>query len=279
MIKHLKIVILIVIVGIPAQAKKAPSPDLDVFLASKTFQEGASCLFIGHSFFIPVAKSFDKFARQTGCTNHQMDFVFAGGQSGLPAQLWNNSRNKKAIEEKLASGNIDLLGMTAGGRKEIKLQDYQNWIDLALKYNTNTQFFIGQPWINRGPSRDLEEFNKLIESKGEKVFALVKKLRKAYPNTTIYFINYGKTASVMKAMYEKDKLEDIKQLSGRDNHSLFSDRFIGHAGPMLLDLAALSWLNFIYGTEMVSKQLKYNSKDVTDILNQVIQYNQKYVIK
>lgn len=92
--------------SVAADAPDKPAP---------TFENGANCLFIGHSFFIPVARSFDKAARENGFASHQVKLVFAPGKRGSPADLWNNLRQKKQIEDVLATGKIDLMGMTVGG--------------------------------------------------------------------------------------------------------------------------------------------------------------------
>jgi hypothetical protein len=73
------------------------------------FQDGANCLFIGHSFFIPVAKSFDKIAARSELTSHQARFVFSPGLGGSPRGLWENERRRQQVEKVLASGTVELL--------------------------------------------------------------------------------------------------------------------------------------------------------------------------
>jgi hypothetical protein len=257
------------------ETRTAPSPAATDSLA--VFADGANCLFIGHSFFIPVAKSFNEIAGQNGFLKHQMDVVFAGGHAGSPGKLWDRRRKKKKIEEKLSRGKIDLLGMTAFSERNSSFEDYQNWIDLALQYNPNTSFFIGQPWTFGGPSKDHQKYDQSIESHGDRLFSVVTELRKSYPNTHIYFINYGKTASIMKSMYEEGELQDIEKISGRGEKALFRDRFMGHGGPMLLDLSALSWLNILYGAEIESlKHIGYDEADVKEILTRMTLYNGEF---
>lgn len=159
--------------------------------AEPAFKDGANCLFIGHSFFIPVARSFDKVARQSGFRSHEVKLVFAPGKGGLPADLWDNPKHKKQIEAALATGKIDLLGMTALGGLGSTFEDCQRWIDLALKHNPKTRFFIGVPWIPGGPKMENERYLKAIEASGDRTFKTVTELRKAYPKNQIDFINYG----------------------------------------------------------------------------------------
>ena len=239
-------------------------------------KEGARSLFIGHSFFAPVARAFGKLGTENEFSSHRVDIVFSPGASGTPGALWKNQRQKKKIEDKLATGKIDLLGMTVGNPKN-GYQDYQRWIDLALKYNPETKFFIGLCWPPGGPKLETKNFDKLIEASSARQFALVKKLRKAYPNNRIYFINYGKTASLMKEMYEADKLRDIKQLVGRSKQSLFLDGFMGHGGPMLVELSAQSLLSVLYNFDIDDlEQLSFHEADVAKITKKVLKFNEQF---
>ncbi len=258
--------------AIEDEAKTAPSPTTQV---PPSFKDGGNCLFIGHSFFIPVARYFDKIASRSGFSRHQAQLVFAPGKRGSPGDLWRNSSRRKQIEDKLASGKIDLLGMTTFSSKTA-FKDYQRWIDLALKYNPNTQFFIGQCWTFGGPKRETKQYDQAIEANGDHQFKIVRELRKSYPNNLIYFINYGKIASEMKRRFSVDQLPDITKMVGRDKGALFRDGFMGHAGPMMLELSSLVWLNILYGTEI--EQLKHSTyqSDVKDITMKVIKFNQKY---
>jgi hypothetical protein len=45
------------------------------------------------------------------------------------------------------------------------------------------------------------------------VFEVVKQLRNAYPSNDVVVITYGKTASIMKAMYEEGELPDVLGLT------------------------------------------------------------------
>jgi hypothetical protein len=174
------------------------------------FTEGATSLFAGHSFFIPVAGSFDELAQQNGFSSHQMDFVFAGGAAGSPRSLWENADKKDAITAKLSTGQIELFGLTSFPEALSTFEDYERWFDLALTYNPDTEFFIGQPWLPGGPSADAATFDQNIDDSGQQMFEVVTDLRQAYPNKHIFYGNYGKTASEMKFLFEAGDLPDIE---------------------------------------------------------------------
>jgi hypothetical protein len=119
-------------------------------------------------------------------------------------------------------------------------------------------------------------YDKAIEASGERMFKTVAELRKAYPENHIYFVNYGKVASVMRERFVAGDLPDIKRISGPRPDALFRDGVIGHGGPMMLELSALIWLNTVYGADI--DKLKYSAykSDVKEILGRVTQYNRKY---
>jgi hypothetical protein len=279
---------------------------------SPVFRNGAKSLFIGHSFFIPEANSFDRIAKQSGFSSHQVDVVFASGPKGAPGALWNSSRHKEKVESKLSSGEIELFGLTAFGPMKSSLEDYRRWFDLALQYNPRTRFFIGNPFPPLGPRMDTSKYDEKAESSGDVLYATVSELRALYPDNDIYFINYGKTASVMKREFEAGALEDITKLyserklnkkerrggmRGRRTNSkgttgeglrgggqkdvLFLDRAMGHAGPMMQDLSALLWLHFLYGTKIdqLSYSEDYDKFDVQRIAEEVISFNRgRYLV-
>lgn len=238
------------------------------------FDEGANCLFIGHSFFIPVARSFDKIATQNDFKTHEADFVFSPGPSGSPGALWSNPKRREQIEAKLSGGQIELLGMTVGKANE-SLEDYQRWIDLALKYNPKTRFFIGKCWLPAGPKMDTAKYDKVTELSGRRFIEIVNRLSEANPQQQIYFIDYGKTTSVMKALFDRGELDDIDQFVDRGKNSLFRDGVIGHGGAMMVELSALSWIELLYGAEAKDLQhTPYNKADFKRIIAEVVLYNQ-----
>lgn len=255
-----------------ASAVAADAPDKP----APTFENGAHCLFIGHSFFIPVARSFDKAARENGFASHQVKLVFAPGKRGSPADLWDNPSQKMQIEDALATGKIDLLGMTAFGRLGSTFEDYQRWIDLALKHNPETRFFIGVPWTPGGPKLENDRYNKAIDASGDQIFETVTQLRKAYPKNHIYFLNFGIVASELKGRFEAGKLPDVEEISGLGNRVLFRDGLIGHGGPMMLEVSSLLWLETIYGVDIDKLKHSAYQSDVKDIVRHVAEYNHKY---
>ena len=240
-------------------------------------KDGATCLFIGHSFFIPVAKSFDQHAKLNGFSKHKQLTVFSGGQSGAPGSLWKSKKNSEKIKTILKSGKIQLLGMTVGLNSSF--DDYKRWIDFSLEHNPKTKFMVGLCWGKGGPNRKAKEFTEANLKASQTLFEMVTKLRKAFPKNSITMINYGAAACELKVQFEAGKLKgDISKMVDRKS-GLFKDTF-GHAGPMIIDLSALIWLKNLYGADF--DKLKLSRKYKTELkvpAEKIAKLNDRFVKK
>lgn len=179
------------------------------------FDDGANALFIGHSFFVPIAKSFDTLATENRFPGHKSQMVFASGPKGTPGALWDDQRRKERVIEILATGEIELFGMTTASNRGAggALEAYQRWIDVALQYNPDTQIFIGHSWVPGGPRMDADRFAQSNVQIGEGAYAEVVELRQRNPGLTIHFVNYGEVASIMRAMFDAGELTDVTELT------------------------------------------------------------------
>merc|ERR1712157_273772 len=134
------------------------------------FENGVNGLYAGHSFFQPIASNFNAMVMAENSAtgggafpNHQFDSVMAGGYSGTPSNLWNNQNSRTNIENKLSTGNVDLFGLNTEN-PDTALEAWSNWIDLALSYNDQTSFMIGQPWPPMGATTNTEEYRETVEN-------------------------------------------------------------------------------------------------------------------
>ncbi len=248
-----------------------------------TFVDGANCLFAGHSFFVPIATQFDRLATDNGFSAHEAAFVFSSGATGSPEMLWENGTKKAAIVDELDDGDVDLFGLTTAFGLGSSFEDYARWIDLALSYNPDTEFLIGVPWVPGGPNfASATEFAAANETIAQAQFETVELLRAAYPDATIHYIDYGLTASVMYDMFEKDQLPDIVGLTPDPangvppSDALFADPLLGHAGPMMTELSALSWMSILYGADIANLDYTDYESDVDSIVEEVLIYNQQF---
>lgn len=233
--------------------------------------KGEQCLFAGHSFFCPVAQSFNRIAEQSDFPDHEMDIVFRGGVAGTAGALWKSRTARRAIESKLETGKVQLFGLTPGLADN--LETFQRWFDLAIKYNPKTRFFIGIPWAVGGQKLDNDVFDQRIDRYAEMGGEIAKELRRRYPDNQIDYLAYGKIAPAMKRRFEAGSLPDIEVMVGKGRNALFSDNGLGHAGPMLLELCSLTWLKQIYGAQLDSLKHRKHQSDVQEIVEEVMVFN------
>jgi len=278
------------------------------------FTQGANGLYIGHSFFIPMAKKFNDFVNQTRANSnlfsqHGFQTEFSGGQSGTPGNLWLDDDHRNAINASLSTGTIELFGMTnfvPDDDEDIDIQaayenfletgvypsaeenipEYTQWIDLALSYNPDTAIYVGNPWFTNNNLYTAQEFTDYTEFVCGILFhSIVLELRQLYPGTQILNICYGPVAPLMRQMFEDGNLPDITELVGSGPTALFTDAELGHAGSMMKDMMSLTWLQILYDPPAVLLQRYINEvtpwdkASVRTILTEVLAFNEDYNIK
>lgn len=279
--------------------------------ALASFTDGANGLFIGHSFFVPIAREFNQIASDMNnifnrpfYPDHEFSEEMSGGESGSPDALWNDPGHFSNIDATLSEGAVELFGMTGYSTIEELQQSYDyyietgtyppledeyllqytQWIDLAHSYNPDTSIYIGIPWVSENDEMDTDTFDTLVEFSCEAVYqTIIATLRSLYPTKEILYICYGKTASIMRQRFDDDNLPDITKLVGSGDNALFSDNNLGHAGPMLTDLCALVWVGLLYGGNSrqlnfyLKNYLTWNQKSAREIVIDVVRFNEAYI--
>ncbi|MEC8734897.1 MAG: hypothetical protein VXX86_07960 [Planctomycetota bacterium] len=235
---------------------------------------GARCLFAGHSFFCPVAIQFDHLARTNEVPGHSARLVFRGGQAGTAGALWRSPTARAEVEAILAQGDVELFGLTPGLADDA--DSLALWFDLALSHNPDTRFFIGIPWAIGGQRTDTAMFDRMIEGYAETGRPVVEELRRRYPDQRIDYLVYGKMAPVMKQRMESGDLPDLEVMVARDRSGLFSDNGLGHAGPMLIELCALTWMQALYDRPPGRLELRDYRSDVPGMVEEVMAYNRGF---
>lgn len=62
---------------------------------AQPFPTGAETLFLGHSFFRPVAQHLDQIVDASGAyPDHSLTIVSNGGKKGVPGSLWQDQHNR-----------------------------------------------------------------------------------------------------------------------------------------------------------------------------------------
>ncbi len=234
---------------------------------------GYDSLFIGHSFFIPIARNMDAHALRAGFVDHTQQTFFSGGASGAPQALWENADDRNAIQDILNSGDVELLGMTYHPDYP-GIEGYINWVEYALQQNPDTKFFIALPWAPYPANEDVTVYETTWVTGHSQVIhdGHVDTLRSDFPGSDFYCIPYGLGAIELYKLFESGNLSDVQSLiSDNGSEAVFSDSF-GHPDDILITLGQLIWLKAIYGVDLNSydydtgytSDLKAIAQDIMD---------------
>ncbi|MEM8707390.1 MAG: S-layer homology domain-containing protein, partial [Actinomycetota bacterium] len=220
-------------VGSPAVIVDPSSPAC----GGPTPGDGFDSLFIGHSFFRPMAEQMADLAPLAGFDEHTQTVVFSGGATGAPQGLWIQDDKREEILAALDTGEVDLFGMTYHPTYPT-LEGYQNFIDHALGANPDTVVFIAIPWLTDPVTYTAIEYAVSIPISYETLGTpLVDDLRALYPDSEILAIPYGFASSALYSMYDAGELDaDVSELVGSNGSGVYRDDF-GHADHILEDLS------------------------------------------
>jgi putative cell wall-binding protein len=231
---------------------------------------GLTAVFMGHSFFQPPASRLEGLASTAQLIDHTQTIVFAGGSNGSPQGLWNSESERAQIQTLLSTGLVELLGMTYHPEYPT-LDGYRLWFNEALKYNPQTAFFIGMPWLLEPESMTSDQYALTWQQSYDRIITeLVDGLRLEYPTTTIFAIPYGQAAAVLYQLFDRGQLAGVSNLVGDTQVSLFGDS-MGHAGKVINELAGLVWLRSIYCVDLTKYSFRSEySLDLRPYANAIV---------
>lgn len=216
------------------------------------FPRGGRILFAGHSFFVPVARTFNRIA-QFGPTHYpdhvSLEPVFSGGESGSPLNLWKDPQDRNAILAALESDPPpEVLALTL--HEDTIQEHYQLWLDAAKSRVPDIALLIVFPFAPMGAVTPLDEYGELARDAVGRLGEVADALREDNPDNAIYAMEQASTSVSMKSMFEDGLLDDDVPnglLCG--SGCLFRDAEPGHPGEMMYDMAALVWLHILYGMD------------------------------
>ena len=139
---------------------------ITLLLSTITGTAAYNCLFIGHSFFVPIGRTMDNLAADAG-VNHTHHEVFAGGEAGTPSSLWNTHWKRAEAQTILDGGDIDLLGMAADAMDDqgnMTTEYYERWMNYTLAKNPGAIFMIGLPWLSYPSDFDTANYTSKTRS-------------------------------------------------------------------------------------------------------------------
>ncbi len=225
-------------------------------------QAGYHSLFIGHSFFVPMAYDMPFHAAQAGIVGHTQSVFFSGGATGAPEALWNDPVQGPAIRAVLDVGDVELFVMTYHPTY-LTTTGYEDWIDYALANNPNTRIVLALPWsTNPGSVTAATYSNTWLSAHDTAWHDFVDTLRGLYPGVVIDCIPYGRASGELYLLFDAGNLPDVTSLVGASGDAIYTDAF-GHAGDILVDLSSLVWLNAIYDVDL--NTYGWNPGTVTDL--------------
>lgn len=214
-----------------------------------------------------------------GVTGHRQQTVFSGGSSGNPSALWENAAKRSEIQAILDDGDVNYFGMAM--EQSDSTEYYEKWIDYALAKNADTTIMLGVPWFDYPSKYTTLNYTALGRTAVETaVQGVHDSLRTKYPGTTITVNPYNLTIIEARLLFEAGGLPDVDSLFGDCDEdttgetscgtSLFSD-FKGHISRFGKNLAALVWLNRIYGVDLssYSNQFAAYETDITVLPRQL----------
>jgi hypothetical protein len=228
-------------------------------------EEGFTSLFVGHSFFDPVAMKFYDHALRAGF-GHTQERVMAGGGNGAPEALWNDPDKRSEILTYLMRGDVDLFGMTYHPDYP-SFTGYRLWVEEALSHNPQTAFFVGMPWARQPESMTATDYalttNRFYETL---ISPIVDQLKTEFPDSIFFAIPYGQAASDLYVLFEAGQASGIRAVVGDPQTSLFTDA-LGHTFETIVEeLATLVWLRAIYCVDLFSYSYPSNfSVDLASI--------------
>ena len=261
--------------------------------------EGHKSLFIGHSFFVPIA---DRFSDLIDIYNgndennpiiidgHIQTTIQQGGLSGCPGNFWNDEGTTvkgRLAKRILRSTDVTLFGMTFHPEGNCAFEDYARWIAYARNYNSGIKVLIGAPWPTHPKSMTPDDYREEFESGLEDFeVTILSRLRSTFDDVGIMIMPYGRAAIELHTLCDAFpgndcagilKRFDVAKLQIAQHFGLFKDS-LGHSHKkhlrdgMLQTTSALAWLKSIYNinlmTDLEHEMLSYpvwNSEyEVTD---------------
>lgn len=248
---------------IPQEQVSTPAPKRD--LTDTDHTKGRRVLFMGHSFFKNTVDYVPMHMKKYGLANHYQENVYRWGPSGAPGSMWKRDNGEVTIaKEKLRKGEFDCLAMTYYPGIGSTVQDYSNWLDLAIQGNKDIRFYIYLPWKKyKGQSIDEYKAESLV---GRKVaMSIFDEVEKKYPNNKVTVVPMGDFMMKLWELYEAGKLKEIDALQldkTQKDKCLFIDKK-GHAGTIPSKQGAMLWLASLYNVDL--NTYDYDTGTATDL--------------
>ena len=232
---------------------------LPVLADGGTETKGFTGLYMGHSFFKPSVEELEKIIPDSDAVDHRQFTVFAGGENGSPAKLWQNKKKRQEAQKHLDTRQIDLLVMTYFSPNDSSVEHYSRWFDYALSQNPETTFMVTIPWGKQLYKANKIEINTLKKLSVGFNGTVIQKLREKYPRNRILFCPYGLGTYELVERFRAGKLPGVKHILNanrwereqqRSRHEQLLHDELGHPSELVAKLGALLWLQTLYDYDL-----------------------------
>ncbi len=216
------------------------------------YRDGFSqSILLGHSFFRPASEEILELVDPTGHSRHTQIRHIAGGTNGDVGALWRDIPAGTGIKAEIEAGGVELFGVAwSPDADDNELEDFTQWIDLVLQYNSNTMdtVFIHSSWVPNSVFGTVVGARLAQNNWNQKIDTLVSQLRTAYPDLTILHMPAGE---IMLRLWDLAE----QGLLGPEIHGVMEDGnpeyFLqfdstGHAGWIMVDAMGLMWHKVLY---------------------------------
>lgn len=237
---------------------------------------GLTVLYAGHSFGRPFAENLTKTAKFAGIKDHEQRIVFRGGSNGVPQAMWEDPTAKNEIKNALNDGNVDIVILICCSQELLESNGQSDKaiveiMEYALSKNPNTKFGLSASWVDYPENYiDANEHRLQTDAAYPRYQQFAKSLSNLFPDVDIFTFYHGAAIYELRDLFEKGMLQDVDNLIGPENNSIFTDKK-GHTGLLAIDTGSLIWLNAIYGINPmdISKIEKYKL-DIREVASEVL---------
>lgn len=252
----------------PPQGKKLAAP-----------LPGQKILVTGHSFHVPVMGTFDQIARTAKIEGHQLVARQMIGGSSV-TQHWDKIDAENIAKQTLNAGSVDVLTMSPNWIVPDPAID--KFVELGLQKNPKLRSLIQvswYPWDGLKPparvadnaerdSKTVADLRPVYNGFRDALRAQVREINAKHKSTVAYIVPVGEAVLRLREKVIAGQVPGVAKQS-----ALFGDP-IGHAGPVVLTLAAYCQYACIYRRNpeeltVPSPQLDQVSPELAPLLKKI----------
>ena len=259
----------------------------DDLISRKKTGEGLWVVSIGHSCVVPAVEPTIAISRAAGFKNHMHFMQFNGGSGGAPRTQWIYEGRRQQAKPALESKQIDVMtfghlldyrGRTIG----CAVEDYERWIDFAMKHNPEIKFYIQDlwPWLP-GDERTVdmtkfsfEEYAANMKTSTDSLNDVVVALKKTYPDR-IHVLPAGQAMTELVRRVSNKEVKGVdaillgqEQLKAGLKVGLYRDKI--HPTNLIASMQGYIYYACLYGKNPVDLEYaSYDDRELYRVLREI----------